>query len=510
VSRGFATGASSLLAAGAAAEATLRAGSGGASLLRVRRGAFVAALGTLEEVTAAARLASLRRVPLLAPLPPDALLALARELEPLSFADGATVVRQGDPGDAFYVLERGQAAVTDASGTEYARLRDGAYFGELALMASTEADAVRKASVVARGEQLHVLRMTRAAFVALRSAHPAVAAALAAGQAGYAPVAYTARIGLSDLALRRALGVGTFGKVFLATHRGQRYALKQVHKGHLVAKGLVAHIKRERDVMAECGACPFIVNLAASFQDGGSVYMLMELVMGGELFYYLQSLRQPLHETHARFYTACVVEAFDFLHSRHYLYRDLKPENLLLTADGYLKVADFSFAKRLRAGKTYTLCGTPAYLAPEQITRAGHDRAVDWWALGVLTYEMLAGGSPFYHDDDMTMFKRIVDVKCAPPADLAYCITADFHSRAGTPSWRRCPRCRTRPRTWCAPPAALGLRFADPDACSLSRSTGCYRRRRTSVCRWAAAAWLPCASTPGSRGSTGSLSERGG
>ena len=416
VSRGFAIGAASLLAAGAVAGVTLRAGPGGASLLCVRRGAFVAALGTLEEVTAAARLAALRRVPLLAPLPPDALLPLARELEALTFPDGAAVVRQGDPGDAFYLLERGLAAVTDASGTEYARLRDGAYFGELALMSDAAGgDGVRKASVVARGGPLHVLRMTRAAFEALRAAHPAVAAALAAGRAGYAPVAYTARIGLADLQLRRALGVGTFGKVFLATHRGKRYALKQVHKGHLVAKGLVAHIKRERDVMAECGACPFLVNLASSFQDNGSLYLLMELVMGGELFYYLQSLRAPLHETHARFYTACVVEAFDFLHARHYLYRDLKPENLLLTADGYLKVADFSFAKRLRAGKTYTLCGTPAYLAPEQITRAGHDRAVDWWALGVLTYEMLAGVSPFYHDDDMTMFKRIVDVKCAPP-----------------------------------------------------------------------------------------------
>ncbi len=418
LARGAALGGACLSAAAAAglAGATIRAAAapGGAKLLRLRRAAFQSLFGTLEEVTAAARISALRRVPLLAALAPEVLLALSRELEPLVFAEGAAVVTQGEAGDAFYLLERGAAAVTDAAGTEYARLREGAYFGELALLAEG-GEGVRKASVVARGGPLHVLRMTRAAFAQLRAAHPAVAAGLAAGEAGYAPVAFVARIGLADVQLRRALGVGTFGKVFLATHRGKRYALKQIAKAHVVSKGLVAHVKRERDVMAECTS-PFLVNLAASFQDAQSVYMMMELIMGGELFYYLQSLSAPLPESSARFYAACVVEAFAFLHARHYLYRDLKPENLLLTAEGYLKVADFSFVKRLRAGKTYTLCGTPAYLAPEQITRVGHDRAVDWWALGVLTYELLAGVSPFYHEDDMTMFRRIVDVKCAAGA----------------------------------------------------------------------------------------------
>ncbi len=224
-------------------------------------------------------------------------------------------------------------------------------------------------------------------------------------------MAFTSRIGLKDVKLTRALGVGTFGKVYLAQHRGQVYALKQIAKAQVVKKGLVQHVKRERDVMAECADARFLVGMSASFQDEQHLYLMMELISGGELFYYLQSLSGPLPEGGARFYAACVVEAFSFLHSRFYVYRDLKPENLLICANGYLKVADFSFVKRLRAGKTYTLCGTPAYLAPEQITRAGHDRAVDWWALGVLTYEMLAGASPFYHDDDMVMFKRIVDVK---------------------------------------------------------------------------------------------------
>lgn len=415
LSRGAAFGAESLADAGAAHAlgAVLAAGPDGVTLLRLRRAAFVALYGTLEMAEAAQRVAALRRVPLLAALPPDAMLALAASLVPLTFQPGEPVVRQGDPGDAFFLLDKGTATVQDAAGKVYGHLREGCYFGELALQAKA-GEGVRAATIIAApgAGELRVLRMTRDAFAAMRAEHPAVAAGLAAGEAGYAPVAYTARLGLKDLQLSRALGVGTFGKVFLATHRGNKYALKQVAKAHVVAKGLVAHIKRERDVMAECDS-PFLVALTASFQDAQALYLLMELVLGGELFYYLQGLRTQLPEAAGRFYTACVVEAFDFLHTRHYIYRDLKPENLLITATGYIKVADYSFAKRLRGGKTFTLCGTPAYLAPEQITRAGHDRAVDWWALGVLTYELLAGTSPFYHDDDMTMFKRIVDVKCA-------------------------------------------------------------------------------------------------
>jgi cGMP-dependent protein kinase len=290
-----------------------------------------------------------------------------------------------------------------------------------------------------------------------------VAAGLAAAHEAYAPLAYAGnRIQLKDCTLKRALGVGTFGKVWLALYNDAPFALKQIAKSQVVKKGLVAHVKRERDVMKECADTPFAVRLTASFQDDQCLYLLMEVVPGGELFYYLQSLTQPLSEPHARFYAACVCEAFAFLHSRFYVYRDLKPENLLLCANGYLKVADFSFVKRLRGGKTHTLCGTPAYLAPEQIQRVGHDRAVDWWALGVLVYELLAGVSPFYHDDDMTMYRRIVDCKhvSLPRGGSAACSAARaaidelMHPCArrfsGTPSCRRlAQRCHLKPRSWC-------------------------------------------------------------
>jgi cGMP-dependent protein kinase len=136
-------------------------------VLHLRRATFEQLFGTLEEVTAASRIAALRRVPLLAGLPPDALLALSRELEAVSCADGALVVRQGDQGDAFYMLEAGAVVVLDAQGKEVARLQEGAYFGELALLK----DDVRKATVVARGP-IALLTMKRASFQRMREVRP--------------------------------------------------------------------------------------------------------------------------------------------------------------------------------------------------------------------------------------------------------------------------------------------------------------------------------------------------
>jgi len=165
--RGYALGAASLGAGGEASGAALAAGGGGARVLHLRRATFEQLFGTLEEVTAASRIAALRRVPLLAGLPPDALLALSRELEAVSCADGALVVRQGDQGDAFYMLEAGAVVVLDAQGKEVARLQEGAYFGELALLK----DDVRKATVVARGP-IALLTMKRASFQRMREVRP--------------------------------------------------------------------------------------------------------------------------------------------------------------------------------------------------------------------------------------------------------------------------------------------------------------------------------------------------
>jgi protein kinase X len=144
--------------------------------------------------------------------------------------------------------------------------------------------------------------------------------------------------------------------------------------------------------------------------------MLLDYVCGGELFSYLRNAGRFCTST-ANFYTAEIVLALEYLHSQSVVYRDLKPENLLLDKDGHLKITDFGFAKKL-TDRTWTLCGTPEYLAPEIIQSKGHNKAVDWWALGVLIYEMLAGYPPFFDDNPFGIYEKILAGKIEWPRHL--------------------------------------------------------------------------------------------
>jgi len=134
--------------------------------------------------------------------------------------------------------------------------------------------------------------------------------------------------------------------------------------------------------------------------------MVLEYVPGGEFFSYLRNADCFDVKT-AQFYAACVVEVFSYLHAMDVIYRDLKPENILLERDGYVKVTDFGFAKKIEF-KTYTLCGTPEYIAPEVLLNVGHGKGVDWWTLGILLYEMLAGEPPFVDDNPMGIYEKIL------------------------------------------------------------------------------------------------------
>lgn len=157
---------------------------------------------------------------------------------------------------------------------------------------------------------------------------------------------------------------------------------------------------------------PFVANLVASFSDRDCLYMLLDYVPGGEVFTYLRRMRR-FDEPTSRFYISELVLVLEYLHETQdgIAYRDLKPENLLLDKDGHIKLVDFGFAKRLgrdgdKPGETYTLCGTPEYLAPEVIQNKGHTTAVDWWALGILLYEFLTGYPPFWHQNPMEIYKQ--------------------------------------------------------------------------------------------------------
>jgi len=144
------------------------------------------------------------------------------------------------------------------------------------------------------------------------------------------------------------------------------------------------------------------------------VYFLLEAAYGGELFTTYENYQFYGSEKHARFYSGCVLEAFHHLHGLDIVYRDLKPENLLFDADGYVKIVDFGFAKLVHE-KTYTLCGTPDYLAPEIIQNKGHGLSADWWSFGVLVYECLVGHAPFEADDPMDIYDNILHTDAAFP-----------------------------------------------------------------------------------------------
>lgn len=204
----------------------------------------------------------------------------------------------------------------------------------------------------------------------------------------------------------------------------------------------VEHVRNERNVLAAVAGHPFITTLITSFSDATSLYMLLDYTPGGEIFSYLRRARRFPFQT-VQFYAAEITLILAYLHDvQHVAYRDLKPENILLDAEGHLKLVDFGFAKYLPpapeqpadtngttatiatdspdsdsqqqqtpahgAGVTYTLCGTPEYLAPEVIRNSGHGTAVDWWALGILVYEMLIGQPPFWDQNPMRIYEQIV------------------------------------------------------------------------------------------------------
>ncbi len=210
--------------------------------------------------------------------------------------------------------------------------------------------------------------------------------------------------GMVDLDLLETVGTGTFGRIRLVKSIADKkfYALKVMKKVRIVKLKQLIHIQNELKILATV-RCDFIPELYAFFQDDSSIYMLMEYIAGGELFSHLR--RQEYFElAQYQFYAVEIAVVIHYLHELNIAYRDIKPENLLLDKEGHIRLVDFGLAKFLESDKTHTLCGTPEYLAPETIQGQGHGRGVDWWALGVLIYEMAFGYPPFYGPNPFTVY----------------------------------------------------------------------------------------------------------
>jgi serine/threonine protein kinase len=237
----------------------------------------------------------------------------------------------------------------------------------------------------------------------------------AAKELAPAPVAReTKTFTLTDFEVMTTLGTGTFGRVRLVKYLAEDtfYALKILKKSEIIRLKQVTHIKSEITILKMIQH-PFVVNLIGHFQDERKLYMVIEYVHGGELFSHLRR-EGRFSDDHARYYAAEIVLAFGYMHSMNIVYRDLKPENLLISTQGHMKITDFGFAKQIE-DRTWTLCGTPEYLAPEIIQSKGHDKGVDWWALGILCFEMLAGYPPFYDENPFGIYQKILAGKIEFP-----------------------------------------------------------------------------------------------
>lgn len=227
------------------------------------------------------------------------------------------------------------------------------------------------------------------------------------------------KINISDYEKLETVGLGSFGRVRLCRNikTNKIYVLKILKKAEIIRLKQTDHIYSEYHILAFLNH-PFIIQLmGVNFDDPKYLYFLLEYIPGGELFTLLRKKKMfPLEQ--AKFYIAHIITIFEYIHSKNIIYRDLKPENILITKSGYLKLTDFGFAKYLDNDKTYTLCGTPEYLAPEIILNKGHGKPVDWWTMGILLYEMLVGIDPFSDDDPMAIYQKIVKGKIHFPKDI--------------------------------------------------------------------------------------------
>ncbi|XP_016312029.1 cGMP-dependent protein kinase 1-like isoform X3 [Sinocyclocheilus anshuiensis] len=347
-------------------------------------------------------------------LPEQILSKLADVLEETHYEDGDYIIRQGARGDTFFIISKGKVTMTqeDCPGQEPVYLRSmvkGDSFGEKAL----QGEDIRTANVIA-AESVTCLVIDRDSYKHLIGGLEDVSnkgSEDAEANAKYeAENAFFSNLNLSDFNIIDTLGVGGFGRVELVQLKSDEmktFAMKILKKRHIVDTRQQEHIRSEKLIMQEAHS-DFIVRLYRTFKDSKYLYMLMEVCLGGELWTILRD-RGNFDDSTTRFYTACVVEAFAYLHSKGIIYRDLKPENLILDHRGYAKLVDFGFAKKIGFGKkTWTFCGTPEYVAPEIILNKGHDISADYWSLGILMYELLTGSPPFSGPDPMKTYNIIL------------------------------------------------------------------------------------------------------
>ena len=330
----------------------------------------------------------LRSVHLLRTLSLDKLKSLTEVLKISKFLQGSVIFQQGDPGDSFFIVKKGQVDIIKDKIPLRTISKDD-FFGERSIIFNEP----RTATVIAK-ENCSCWVLTKNDFLGIIDEG-------IRKQIMKRIELQNDSIVLTDLVLVKQVGQGMFGKVFLVynSKNNVAYALKTVARWKVHEFRIFENIAQERKILLQLDH-PMMMKLVKTFKDDSRVYFLMEYVQGTDLFDVLRAIG-IMNEEKSKFYSACLLIVLQYLHERGILYRDLKPENIMIDEEGYPKLIDFGTAIIIE-NRTYTIVGTPHYMAPEVIKGTGYGIEADLWSLGVMLYEFMFYSVPFAENEQDT------------------------------------------------------------------------------------------------------------
>lgn len=351
-------------------------------------------------------LSIMRNVRLLKALPKKNLESLVNKVFIQEFQNNEVIFRENAKGDAFYIVKDGKVDIIK-DGLVLRTIGRHDYFGERSIILKDTRTATARSNGCTQtwilnaddfltlvNENIRIMLLKR---IELQDDS----------------------IALKDLSIAKLLGKGMFGNVFMAVNKmtGLPYAIKTVHRNKIRAYDLYSSLILERHVLLQIDH-PMIMKLVKTFKDPDRVYFLMEFVPGKDLFDVLRELRS-MNDATVKFYTCCLLEILDHIHEREILYRDLKPENIMIDQEGFPKLIDFGTAKIVQ-GRTYTVVGTPHYMAPEVISGKGYGFSADYWCLGVIIYEFICSKLPFGSEDEdpYAVYEKILKNRLGYPQGI--------------------------------------------------------------------------------------------